>query len=109
MLILCLGSQAIILLLYVDDIVLTKNYISTLRSFIDLLSCQFAMKDLRDLHYFLGVYITHSSIGLFLSQFKYTYDLVNKFHMHTCNLVCISSAARTTLSLFDGELLVEPI
>ena len=44
--------HTIILLLYVDDIALTGSFIYLLQSFVDLLSCQFAIKDLRDLHYF---------------------------------------------------------
>jgi len=44
-----------ILLLYVDDIILTKSPTSLLHSFIDILSRQFAMKDLGDLHYFSAI------------------------------------------------------
>jgi len=49
--------------------ILTKLFslVALLFSFISTLSKQFAMKDLGDLHYFLGVQVTRSSLGLFLS------------------------------------------
>jgi len=103
------SSQTIILLLCVDDIVLTGSSLSALCSFINLLSRQFAMKDLGDLHYFLGVPVTHSPVGLFLTQYKYTFNLLCKFHIHTCKLVHTPSSLRTTLSVSDDELLTYPI
>jgi len=53
-----------------------------------ILSTQFAMKDLWDLHYFLGVQVECTSSRLFLSQHKYVPDLLRKFHLLTLNL-CI--------------------
>ena len=95
------GSYTIILLLYVDDIVLIRSSPS-IHSFVGFLSHQFTLKNLGDVHYFLGVHITRSLTGLFLSQFKSTYDLIRKFHMQTCNLVHTRSTARTTLSISHG-------
>ncbi|KAL9272509.1 Retrovirus-related Pol polyprotein from transposon RE1-like protein [Drosera capensis] len=47
-------SQVIILVLYVDDIVVTGTSHTLLSSFISVLSSEFAMKDLGDIHYFLA-------------------------------------------------------
>ncbi|XP_048490460.1 uncharacterized mitochondrial protein AtMg00810-like [Beta vulgaris subsp. vulgaris] len=47
-------------LLYVDDIVLTSSSFDLVRKFISVLSSQFAMKDLGDLHNFLGVFSNSS-------------------------------------------------
>lgn len=47
-------TNFVILLLYVDDIILIGNKPQLLHLFIDILSYQFAMKDLGGLHYFLG-------------------------------------------------------
>ncbi|WVZ63750.1 hypothetical protein U9M48_013358 [Paspalum notatum var. saurae] len=55
------------LLLYVDDIVLTTSSTALLRHITERLHTEFAMTDLGDLHHFLGVSITRSSDGLFLS------------------------------------------
>jgi hypothetical protein len=56
------------LLLYVDDIVLTTSFDTLLRCIIDLLHHESAMKDLGDLHHFLGLSVTHNHDGLFLCQ-----------------------------------------
>ena len=50
-------SHILVLLPYVDDIILTSNSEAMLQCFIALLSQQFAMKDLGDLHYFGGIQV----------------------------------------------------
>ena len=81
------GSHILVLLLYVDDIILTGSSTTLLLSFISTLSNQFTMKDLGDLHYFLGLQVTCTPTGIFLSQQKYAADLLRKFHLHTTNLL----------------------
>ncbi|XP_015165149.1 uncharacterized mitochondrial protein AtMg00810-like [Solanum tuberosum] len=102
------ASGILVLLLYVDDIILTGSHSPLLDQFISLLSSQFSMKDLGELHYFLGVQVVCSSDSLHLSQQKYISDFLLKFHMHTCKPVGTPLASRTTICLVDGELLPEP-
>ena len=66
------------------------------------------MKDLGDLHYFLGVQAIRTSKGLFMSQHKYVTDLICKFHLHTSKPVRTPLPSRTTLSSSDGEVLADP-
>ena len=66
----------IYLLLYVDDMVITKSNFSMMSSLIDWLAKEFSMKDLGDLHYFLGIEVARNDKGLFLSQAKYALDLL---------------------------------
>jgi len=61
-------SHILVLLLYVDNIVLASNSDAMLYHFIILLSEQFAMKDLRDLEYFLGIQVVRPPSGLCLTQ-----------------------------------------
>ena len=49
------GVETAYLLLYVDDIVLTASSQQLLQSVISSLQREFAMKDLGQLHHFLGV------------------------------------------------------
>ncbi|KAK1661183.1 hypothetical protein QYE76_049342 [Lolium multiflorum] len=56
------------LLLYVDDIIVTASSTSFLEGLLARLHSEFAMTDLGDLHYFLGMKVSRSSAGLFLSQ-----------------------------------------
>lgn len=89
------------LLVYVDDIFLTGNNSALLDTFIQQLSQAFELKYLGPLHYFLGLHITRTSRGLFLSHSKYAYDLLLKHNM------LYSKAARTpcapNLSLVPNE------
>jgi hypothetical protein len=62
------GADIAYLLLYVDDIILTASLPRLLHRIIELLHSEFAMTDLGDLHHFLGISVTRSSNGLFLSQ-----------------------------------------
>lgn len=55
----------IYLLLYVDDMVITGSNSSMLRSLIDRLAKEFSMKDLGDLHYFLGIEVVRNDKDLF--------------------------------------------
>ncbi|XP_043694021.1 uncharacterized mitochondrial protein AtMg00810-like [Telopea speciosissima] len=70
-----------VLLLYVDDIVLTGNDSQFLEEFIVTLGTRFAMKDLGPLHYFLSIEVTSTPQGLFLSQAKYAADILHHAHM----------------------------
>lgn len=49
------GAHIMILLVYVDDIILTGTTSSLLDEFVQQLGSQFSIKDLGQLHYFLGV------------------------------------------------------
>ncbi|KAL9250808.1 Retrovirus-related Pol polyprotein from transposon RE1-like protein [Drosera capensis] len=60
-------SQVLILLLYVDGIVVTGSSYTFLSSFILVLSSEFAIKDLGDIHYFLDIQVLRTPTSLFLS------------------------------------------
>jgi hypothetical protein len=76
-----LGCHTIYFLLYIDDIMVTSNNDRLLQSFIDTLGQGFEMKDLGNLHYFLGLQVTSQNKGVHISQLKYTYDLLVKHDM----------------------------
>ena len=57
----------ILLLLFVDDMIITGDDLSGIQELKDFLSQQFEMKDLGHLSYFLGLEITHSTDGLYIT------------------------------------------
>jgi hypothetical protein len=67
-----------ILLFYIDNILLTGSHSSLLTSVIDALTQEFDMKDLGTLTYFLGLQVSYSSSGLFVSQSKYIKELLDR-------------------------------
>ena len=70
-----------VLLLYVDDIILTASSSSDISTVITALTQQFDMKDFGQLHYFMGLQIQYQSSRLFVSQSKYIKDLLAKVDM----------------------------
>lgn len=62
--------------LYVDDIIITGDNVILLNSIIAQLSSEFAMKDLGNLHYFLGIEVQYFFGGILLTQKKYAKDLL---------------------------------
>ena len=70
------GDETSYLLLYVDDIVLTASSQRLLQSVISSLQQEFAMKDLGQLHHFLGVTVEPRPSGLLLHQRQYALDIL---------------------------------
>ena len=70
-----------VLLVYVDDILIAGSNDDFIMDLIGHLSQEFAIKDLRSLHYFLGIEIKQVSGGILLSQSKYIKDLLTKTRM----------------------------
>lgn len=80
----CRGSDLIYLLLYVDDIVVTASSSDLLRRTILALQQEFLMKDLGQLHHFLGMHVQRCSSGLLLSQRQYMLDILDRAGMADC-------------------------
>ncbi|XP_031499295.1 uncharacterized mitochondrial protein AtMg00810-like [Nymphaea colorata] len=70
--------------LYVDDIILTGSSPTFLASFQNEVSRTFAMTDLGDLHYFLGIQVQHTTSSLFLNQQRYIMDILERAQMQSC-------------------------
>jgi hypothetical protein len=75
------GSIQIYMLVYVDDIIITGTHSSVISSLIVKLQCEFPVKDLGPLNFFLGIQVTRTSHGLHLCQSKYIFDLLCRTHM----------------------------
>lgn len=58
----------LILLVYVNDIIITGSNSCALMNLITTLQTKFALKDLRPLHYFLGIEVSQTEIRLHLNQ-----------------------------------------
>ncbi|KAL0641379.1 hypothetical protein Bca4012_103352 [Brassica carinata] len=69
-------SGMIALLVYVDDIIITGSDKEGIIATKEFLKSMFDIKDLGEMKYFLGIEICRSKEGLFMSQRKYTLDLL---------------------------------
>jgi hypothetical protein len=90
------------LLLYVDDIVLKASSDTLLQHIVNCLHSEFAMTDLGDLHDFLHMSVTHSSDGLFLSQYQYALEILRRADMSDCHSTTTPVDTKAKLSASDG-------
>lgn len=65
-----------LLLLYVDDMLLTCNNNTLIQKLLSCLNANFSLKYIGLLHYFLGIQTHFHKDGLFMSQKKYTTDIL---------------------------------
>ncbi|XP_019097467.1 PREDICTED: uncharacterized protein LOC109131229 [Camelina sativa] len=68
----------VVILVYVDDIIISGSDKVGIKETKGFLKSVFAIKDLGELKYFLGIEIYRSNEGLFLSQRKYALDLLSE-------------------------------
>jgi hypothetical protein len=85
--ILIMNHDICYLLVYVDDILLTGNNSTLIYCLISLLSSEFKLRDLGNVHYFFGIEVTPPSIWLILSQHKYALDIFSRAGMSSCKHV----------------------
>ncbi|KAB2598442.1 hypothetical protein D8674_001362 [Pyrus ussuriensis x Pyrus communis] len=103
------GGDIILLLLYVDDIILTGSNSLKLQSVIDALADVFDLKDMGRLTYFLGLHIQYRDDGsLFISQTKYAKDVLHKAGMENCKSTSTPLKPHTQLLVGEGTLLADP-
>ncbi|KAJ4719945.1 Retrovirus-related Pol polyprotein from transposon TNT 1-94 [Melia azedarach] len=73
-----------ILVVYVDDIILTGDDVFEMNRLKISLSSIFEIKDLGALRYFLGMKVAQSKKGTVVSQRKYVLDLLKKTRISSC-------------------------
>ncbi|CAN0910966.1 Retrovirus-related Pol polyprotein from transposon TNT 1-94 [Linum grandiflorum] len=78
------GSKIVILIVYVDDIIITGNDTEEIRRLKCKLSTEFELKDLGEMKYFLGMEVARSSKGIAISQRKYVLDLLAETGLIGC-------------------------
>nr|XP_020172578.1 uncharacterized mitochondrial protein AtMg00810-like [Aegilops tauschii subsp. strangulata] len=66
------------------------------------------MKDLGDLHYFLGIRVTRSPSGFFLSQQQYADDILERAGMDSCKTVATPVNTKAKLPSADGPPVDDP-
>lgn len=78
------SDHLLIVSLYVDDMIYTGSSLQLLREFQAAMKEMFDMTDLGELQYFLGLEISQTGGGIFMSQKKYVEDTLKRFNMHGC-------------------------
>ncbi|XP_062103516.1 uncharacterized mitochondrial protein AtMg00810-like [Humulus lupulus] len=93
----------VIVLIYVDDIIVTGNNREEIHKFICMLNKEFTLKDLGSLHYFLGIKVFTHSTGMYLTQGKYIEELLQRVHMPNLKPSPTPMTAGKSLSINDWK------
>jgi hypothetical protein len=99
-------NEPVILLLYVDDLFLTReeNLIAECKQ---RLAAEFEMKDLGLMHYFLGLEVWQSLERIFLNQWKYTIEILKRFDMVECKSMNTPMEAKLKLLVDTSSDLID--
>ena len=97
----------ILLVVYMDDIVITVSDSKGILSLKSFLHGQFHTKDLRMLEYFLGVEVMRNKQRIMLSQRKYLLDMLFKTGKLGAKPYSIPMASNEQLTK-EGELFEDP-
>jgi hypothetical protein len=92
-------------LVYVDDIIVASSSQDATNALLKNLEENFALKDLGDLHYFLGIEVTKTKEGILLTQHKYANELLKRAGMIDCKSISTLLSTSEKLSAHNGELL----
>eukprot|EP00253_Pinus_taeda_P012583 PITA_12583 len=103
-------DSLLILVLYVDDLLISNSSASAIAVVKGALHDRFLMIDMGALHFFLCLEISQDATSIKLSQVKYARDILEKFHMTDCkpaptpflSRFCLEDGGDTPL--FDNTL-----
>lgn len=102
------GNQTMVLLLYVDDVLLIGDSPDLITTLIHELSNKFSMKNLGDIHYFLGIHVQSHDAGLFLNQTMYAKEILSEAGMANANPMPTPLLTRLDAAYRDTELFPDP-
>lgn len=100
------SDVCLLVLIYVDDLIITGSSSIHIQQIITYLQSQFTVKDLGDLSFFLGVEVGRCKEGLFLSQHMYIVDLLRRHCMNGAKplqMPCNPKPAATTSTHVDPK------
>eukprot|EP00253_Pinus_taeda_P035158 PITA_35158 len=93
-------DSLLILVLYVDDLLITDSLVSSIVAVKRAFHDRFLMTDMGPLHFFLGLEISQDATGIKIFQANYARDLLKRFHMTDCKPASTPFLSRVCLE--DG-------
>jgi hypothetical protein len=99
------GSCTMFILVYMDDIIVASSSPKFTNALIKKLNQDFALKDLGDLHYFLGIKVTRSRDKLLMTQEGYALDILKRVNMDMCKTVSTPMIPGEKVLITDGDAL----
>ncbi|KAL5546612.1 hypothetical protein UlMin_006299 [Ulmus minor] len=102
-------TQILMVLIYVDDMIITSRHNLSLQKFVKRLHCMFALKDMGNLHHFLGIEVKRDVTGMYLTQTRYIEELLKKTEMENTQPCPTLVVVGRSLTASDRELLNNPM
>ncbi|KAK8924049.1 hypothetical protein KSP39_PZI019433 [Platanthera zijinensis] len=99
------ANMVTILIVYVDDIIITGDDIDEVKALKKHLAQEFEVKDLGKLKYFLGIEVARSKNGILISQRKYILDLLEQTGLSGCRPADTPMEVNHNLGRNDGDLI----
>lgn len=81
------GGKLLIVCLYVDDLIFTRNDEDMIADFKNSMMAEFDMTDLGKMRYFLDIEVVQTPTRIFIGQKKYAQEVLDRFRMMNCNQV----------------------
>ncbi|KAG7563712.1 Ribonuclease H-like superfamily [Arabidopsis suecica] len=102
------GKSCLYVLVYVDDFIVGGNDSKLTTEFKRYMSECFHMKDLGPLKFFLGIEVSRGKQGIYISQRKYTLDIISECGMIGAKPVSTPIEQNHTLAKEEGEFYSDP-
>jgi len=94
----------VVIVIYVDDLIITRDSNVNIFDLKKLLKQKFEMKDLGELCYFLDIEVIQSPKGIWLPQGQYALNKLSEYGMTGCKTISIPLEQNVKLSADEGDL-----
>jgi hypothetical protein len=101
-------GQLMILILYVDDLLITRNHMTQIKWIMSQLETKFELINLGYLNFYLGVEFLSVNKSIFMCQKDYTWRILEQFHMSDYNLAQTPLSNGSKLEKEEASKLVYP-
>ncbi|KAL0537088.1 hypothetical protein IC582_026058 [Cucumis melo] len=101
-------GDILVVCLYVDDLIFTGNCASMFEDLKNAMTQEFEMTDIGLMSYYLGIEVKQSEEGIFISQERYTREILEKFNMMNSKPVATPIETGTKLSKHEEGDDVDP-
>lgn len=102
-------TPLLLVLVYVDDILVTRKTSQAISSLVHEMHTAFSMKDHGSISYFLGLIVAPKGHGYSLTQAKYAIEILAKAGMLNCKPCASTLATISTSPLFSQPSLYRSI
>ncbi|GJT76817.1 retrovirus-related pol polyprotein from transposon TNT 1-94 [Tanacetum coccineum] len=93
------GKHIMLIKIYVDYIIFGSMNLKYCTKFLDLMVKHFEMSMMGEMKFFLGLQVNQFSIGIFINQSKYIFDILKRFGMENCDKVPTPMVEQAKLKL----------